>query len=119
MHQNLGDDLFLQVLLERYPDTGFYLYADQAACKGFSRYENLWAARPRSLRIRGKLGGAFGRGWHASDRLASLSAATVLLGGSLFMDPICPGIRNDLFRKDLPYFVLGVNYGPEKTEEYS
>ena len=34
------------------------------------------------------------------------------------MEPEIQGLRNDYYRQDLPFFVLGVNYGPADSEAY-
>jgi len=143
---NLGDDLFLQILLERYKDTSFFLYGDKKWARGFSDYKNLKIGRPffgltfakmgrKACKVRKKLcgepgnrqGGASGKDdktarlndvWYVKNRMASRSRATILLGGSLFMEPEIQGLRNDYYRQDLPFFVLGVNYGPAASEAY-
>ena len=113
MKQNLGDDLFLRVLLQRYPEAHFFMYASPGDCRGFLPCRNLIVRKPPITRIRAKLGRKRG-----ADLEASRSKATLLLGGSMFVEPFQPKLRNDLWKEGLPFFVLGVSYGPAATEEY-
>jgi len=45
---NLGDDLFLKILLERYPDTEFVISAPEVYKIVFNRYENLKVIQDKS-----------------------------------------------------------------------
>lgn len=38
---NLGDDLFLKILIERYPHITFYIYANKNYKELFKEYKNL------------------------------------------------------------------------------
>lgn len=115
---NLGDDLFIKVLCDRYPKTIFVLFAPKQYKYRFQRISNLRISPNDSLFIRGlnyicrKL-----KIHHLMMRfLARSYDATVLIGGSLF-------IQDDHWQKNLeykkslaikgkPFFLLGTNFGP-------
>lgn len=115
---NLGDDLFIKILCERYPKTTFVLSAPKQYSKSFKDISNLRIFPNDSFFI---------RGFNYMCRKLKLYRlmmqflirnydATVLIGGSLF-------IQDDHWQKNLaymktltvkgkPFFLLGANFGP-------
>ncbi|MGL6023278.1 MAG: hypothetical protein ACRC0F_01555 [Cetobacterium sp.] len=124
-HLNLGDDLFIKMLCERYEDTQFYLYATP-------KYEELKGIDSNNLNILinnnffKKVLFRLGRKVGISNILEDLKSrkldGVVNIGGSIF-------IENDFSEEDFKvrernlkfgknYFVLGSNFGPYKNEEF-
>jgi len=117
-HFNLGDDLFIKILCDKYPKTTFVLSAPKQYKDCFKNINNLQIIPNDSLIMRGlnyiikKLGINF----RLIQLIPSKYDATVLIGGSLF-------IQNDHWKKDFdhklalgvkrkPSFLLGANFGP-------
>lgn len=124
-HMNLGDDLFIKMLCERYKETKFYLFATERYTKvdGF-RLDNLTIEYNNSLykKILTRIGRAFNIPNILEDRCAKSVDGVVNIGGSIF-------IENDFSQEDLNvrvrnlengknYFILGSNFGPYKTESF-
>lgn len=122
---NLGDDLFIKMLCERYKDTEFYLFATP-------EYENLKGIESNNLKIlyndtfAKKILFRLGRKFGISNILEDLKVkeldGVVNIGGSIF-------IENDFSKEDFKvrernlelgknYFVLGANFGPYKNETF-
>jgi len=122
---NLGDDLFIKMLCERYKDTEFYLFATP-------EYENLKGIETNNLKILYnntfakkilfRLGRKFGVYNILEDLKAKELDGAVNIGGSIF-------IENDFSKEDFKirernlefgknYFVLGANFGPYKSEAF-
>lgn len=115
---NLGDDLFIKILCERYPETIFILPAPKQYKNNFKSMSNLRVFANDSFFIRGfnylsrKL-----KSDHLVMRfLARNCDAVVLIGGSLFIQDI--HWQKNLKRtkslavKGKPFFLLGTNFGP-------
>lgn len=114
---NVGDDLFIKILCDRYPKTTFILSAPKIYKNNFRHIRNLRIIPNDSLFRRGfnvicrKL-----KLHHFIQLLMTKHDATVLIGGSLF-------IQNDHWQKKLehmksikikgkPLYLLGANFGP-------
>lgn len=116
---NLGDDLFIKILCERYPDTTFLLVAPRAYKKVFHNIPNLKIYSRESI-IRRALNITIqktARKYHFTERLlAKTCDATVYIGGSLFMQQ--QNWRKQLQQtkalqtNDQPFYLLGANFGP-------
>jgi colanic acid/amylovoran biosynthesis protein len=109
-NNNLGDDLFLDILVNRYNDVSFdFMVCDKSACKAFR--DN------RRINFKSR-----------KDVLYNIMNynAYILIGGSMFQEPenwithwrkfhLTVSLFK-LFGKST--FVLGCNFGPFKTEKY-
>lgn len=121
---NLGDDLFIKILCERYPETKFLLYAPKEYRILFNKIKNLSVIPSDSLIIRGinfflrsfKIKGSIRR------MVAQKCDAGVYIGGSLFMqgEDWLQGLENvrEMRHSNKPFFLLGANFGPFKDEEF-
>ena len=117
-HFNVGDDLFIKILCERYPNTRFILHAPREYKKTFKEINNMHLYPNDSIFIRG-FNYVF-RKLHMYNFSQHLIAKTcdlvVHIGGSLFIQNI--NWRDDLRNtkalkiKDKPFFLLGPNFGP-------
>lgn len=123
--QNLGDDLFIKILCERYPNTQFVLYAPEVYKEIFKSTNNLeiCSSDNKLNRIVNFIARKFGINNYVDKRLVEASDGGVYIGGSLF-------IQGDDWReytenyikpmnvKDKPFYLLGVNFGPFNSKEY-
>lgn len=112
LKKNLGDDLFVKTLLDRYPKHNFYIRSKREYTRVF----------PKNLkRIKRYILKAFSKLFHDKEifekKIQIKTDLTVLIGGSMFMqqnkDILFPirTIKND-------YYILGANFGPYVSEKY-
>lgn len=133
---NLGDDLFAKVLLERYPHIDFYFLHDREEYEFLNNYNNAYIIKMPTL---GRINFAVSN--YFSPKLAFFKyiinfkklitkiepsfSAFLVLGGSLFMEG-----KNEYLKKSFyniiydhfskkPKFIIGSNFGPHKTKDYS
>jgi colanic acid/amylovoran biosynthesis protein len=119
---NLGDDLFIRILFERYPYTQFYLYAPHEYKHNFNMYKNVTVYSSSNFFVRLLNYGMRKIRTDISLRtiLAKKCDAIVHIGGSIFIqkdnwDGI-PKYRQNLEKK--PYYVLGANFGPFRDQQF-
>lgn len=120
---NLGDDLFIIVLLERFPNTHFYIFANSNYSKVFSNYKNLHIINNNSIlfKVMNKFSNLFNRRFYFL-LLQKFMDGTLLIGGSLFIQ------KNKIYKsmikklncevRNSKYFICGANFGPYYTEDY-
>lgn len=121
---NLGDDLFIKILCERYPETEFVIYAPSDYKLAFKDLKNLSVFPSDRFIFRG-LNYPF-RKTKFNGFLRKLAAnqcdGEVQIGGSLFIqdDNWRNTIQNKEFlrMKDKPYFLLGANFGPYSDQDF-
>lgn len=122
--QNLGDDLFVTLLCQRYPDILFYGACSRRSARVFERLPNFRRV-PRFARIDGilrrarlapVLGPAFERMYK------SRCDAIVNIGGSIFMEregwKHRMHVQRARFVSVKPTFVIGANFGPFSDHQY-
>lgn len=123
-NQNLGDDLFLTLLCNRYPKVDFYIIAGSSAMHSFNNLSNLHRIRiPFSVKVahhlqhKRSLHGDLSILQKEQVKVASRYDLYCELGGSLFIQPK-EGIdsqysmRQCILSKELPYVIIGSNFGP-------
>ncbi|MNC17659.1 colanic acid biosynthesis protein [compost metagenome] len=122
---NLGDDLFIKVLCERYPDTQFMLIAPRLYKVVFKDLGNLKVYASDSVLFRGinyffrklKLHPNF-----MQKFLVDQGDGTVHIGGSIFMqgEQWAEYVANNesLRNKSKPYYLMGANFGPFTDKAY-
>lgn len=137
---NLGDDLFLKIILERYPDTLFYLVAPEGYVDCFDRYNNLNVIKhkPNSLysEIKKRLFKKFSSKRYqlfmqkkfiqSYGNYFNECHAFVSIGGSIFIQPNDSPYYYDieyykvvnLFFKNKSIFYIGCNFGPFDDVRY-
>ena len=121
---NLGDDLFIKMLCERYSQTNFYILCRSKYAKGIKKINNLTVIH-RILKVDGlleKMGINLSIN-RAIERFVSHRCdGSVTIGGSLFME-------NGSWKKqahqfslrvvgDKPSFLIGSNFGPYQEDEF-
>ena len=115
---NLGDDLFVKILLERYPRHQFLIYGDKKKHKFLKDCSNVTISHAFIWRIYNFLTSRLNlRVVNSQCILASLCKATVEIGGSMYREPYIPYLKNDLFRIK-PFFVIGVNFETSTSDAY-
>lgn len=115
---NVGDDLFLKLLFERYPDKLFLLCGDRRYKKIFAKYKNVSVISREPFLFYNKICRLIKvNRLSAENIVASLCKNAIEIGGSLFMEPSVPILCNGTLRK-IPYVVLGANFGPYTERNY-
>lgn len=121
---NLGDDLFIKILCERYPHIKFVIYAPEKYRYTFKDIDNLEIIPSDIFLVKildslyRKLNGySFVRKFMAKD-----CDAAIYIGGSLFIerDKWRRGLKDvkSMILKKKPFFLLGANFGPFKDKEF-
>ncbi|TFJ93043.1 polysaccharide pyruvyl transferase family protein [Lentibacillus salicampi] len=119
---NLGDDLFIKILCERYPDTQFALYAPREYKYSFRTYENISIYSSDNFFVRLLNYGIrkVGIEHSTSSIIAKNCDAVVRIGGSVFMQKSnwagMPKYKQNI--KEKPFYVLGANFGPFSDDQY-
>lgn len=122
---NLGDDLFIKLLCERYKNIEFYLYTTE-------EYKDLIGIESKNLKIIyndtfqkkliNNIGRKFGIANVLEDRLCKKMNGVVNIGGSIFIENDFSSedfkIRERNLKNGKNYYVIGANFGPYKTEKY-
>ncbi|MEC5272000.1 polysaccharide pyruvyl transferase family protein [Caldifermentibacillus hisashii] len=123
---NLGDDLFIKILIERYPNTKFLLYAPKKYRNVFRYNSNIRIIPSDLMLVRGlnyiarKL---FKVDFFFRRFVSKRCDAAVHIGGSLFIQNNINWekswkMRKSMYINDKPFFLLGCNFGPFTDEEF-
>jgi colanic acid/amylovoran biosynthesis protein len=121
---NLGDDLFVKLLCNRYPKVKFYISCSREDKTAFLNISNLKVIlglpisqkAPNLFRINSKIRSVLCR-----FRML-FCGAVVNIGGSIFIQQsnkkeVSKEYKNKIIHKK-PYFIIGSNFGPYKDEHY-
>lgn len=120
-HINLGDDLFIETIVKRYPNEQFYFWTDSKNKTVFQNLNNLKIIDQNSWkvnwlkRIRPSLVARY------KDGIQKKCDVQVYIGGSIFMEnPTWRDVVSwwEYQSTKYSFFVLGANFGPYHTEEY-
>lgn len=139
---NLGDDLFVDIICRRYPNTKFVVCAEKAYKRCFSEIPNLkyishdtlftkfffrilktpiWCINKILSKCGAKRKFAY---WGCEQLVQRLSRENVLISGSIFMETqdgdfeVGPyQVRERKYYRKKPY-IIGCNFGPYHNEEY-
>ena len=121
---NLGDDLFFDMIIRRYPDTLFYVLTFPDYEGFFAKYNNVryyCETRPMIGRIN-RLGRKFGNEMLFETILLKICDAAVHIGGSVYQQT--GNWQNDLkirrkrSRISKHFFGISNNFGPYTSLEY-
>lgn len=113
---NLGDDLFLYILLERYPETNFYVFLNKKKYRSFYKFKNL-----KMIDSSNKINNKIFNYYKKRDKkniLARYCDYSVMLGGSIFMEKSCSLKELKRVYGRHQYYILGANIGPYFHQEY-
>lgn len=135
--RNLGDDLFIKILLDRYPNFHFKIIAPFSYEKLFRNYKNLSIISPKFsivsrvifkllFYLNKKLADTYLYNIKKKQYRKNLKEvdALIYVGGSLFIQRGSKLNSRDYLFKFLaeeikvPRLILGTNFGPFTTEEY-
>ena len=111
--KNLGDDLFLKMITDRYPNTEFVIRAPQDYSY-IKNVRNMYKYTYKYNLISPVTKILFGRQLTFNQLLKRFSGNTILLGGSIFIEKpysVEP-------EKVKSYYILGANFGPYYTEKF-
>lgn len=123
---NLGDDLFLDILSKKYPDSKFTVnYLGEDYDQFISRYKNV---ERRKYTILNKLGQRLKLSDSITnyDKVAEEHDALLFIGGSIFREEkYHESLYKDRMKmvrefkkRDKPVYILGANFGPFETKEF-
>jgi len=138
---NLGDDLFLKILLERYPNTNFILPAPGEYTEIFKDFKNLSVITQDTSTRKNfvkKCFNYFERNLLTVNHKRKIQRkyenffnlnckecnAFISIGGSIFMQPKKLAVYSDVVYYQVVNnyfnnaFVIGCNFGPYKNEDY-
>lgn len=118
---NLGDDLFIRTIVNRYPAATFFLWSNKENKKIFEDCKNLVVIDRDSKfnqflnKVRASLSVRY------QERLKKKCDAVVYIGGSIFME--YPSWKNiiewwNYQSSHYPFYVVGANFGPYQSKEY-
>lgn len=118
---NLGDDLFLKILFDRYPNVEWIVPNSKKTYKKIFRYKNV-KIKPITL---------ISRAINKFNKITKYKFmikydAVVFIGGSIFIEgdfwndqyKFRKSIIEKFNRCDKPIFIIGSNFGPYKSEEF-
>lgn len=117
MKFNLGDDLFVKKLIERYPSTKFYIVADLKYKRVFKKNKNLRIISDTVYKFK-VLNKIKGRLIYYIKKECNI---VVFIGGSIFMEytewkNIMSWYKE--MSKNKHCYIIGANFGPYYTDEY-
>ncbi|MFD2616163.1 polysaccharide pyruvyl transferase family protein [Terrilactibacillus laevilacticus] len=123
LNQNLGDDLFVKILCEKYQKTKFYIYGDKKNKHTFDELKNLkYISSNFLLKFIDKISFKFLYKSIIRTLIGYLVDANVYIGGSLFMQDENWKKKIEIDRKMImsnkPNFLIGCNFGPYETQSF-
>lgn len=121
---NLGDDLFIRIVCNRYPDWNFVILVEDEFNKGLVDIPNLIIIR-KNILIKGldKIAEYIIGRPIVSCMIAKQTVCTVLLGGSVYMQTnpkwkMSYKMRERIQRVSNAFYLLGGNFGPYLSIEF-
>lgn len=122
--KNLGDDLFIKILCERYPKDTFYIVCNTNKKTPLKNIPNLviFPGFTYLSSILKRILPKFNLTNNFKVFISKKCDAIVHIGGSIFIEPInldrsIHEYRNRLI-KNKPFFILGSNFGPYEDKKY-
>lgn len=112
--QNLGDDLFIYMLLKKYPNIQFYINIEKKEyANAFEEFENLTIYQEKARKLEKE---------NANDY-----DMYIYIGGSIFMEGVGKNytvtagfleFMEECKKNEIPFYYISSNFGPYYTEEY-
>lgn len=121
---NLGDDLFIKILCDRYPKDKFYIVCNKNTAVALKKISNLFVIPGVpfidgilfKLKVNLSINNIIQRG------LSFYCDAIVNIGGSIFNESECWRYNAKQFKKRIiknkPYYIIGSNFGAYKDINY-
>lgn len=108
--ENLGDDIFIKILTDRYKNHKFY-----GISNGFKKYKNCYSnlkimSNSYIFRIIRK--------FKLEKYLARFFDISLTIGGSMFMEESQYDKKREFNLKKNNNYIMGCNFGPYNTQEY-
>ena len=108
--ENLGDDIFIKILTERYKNHKFY-----GISNGFKKYKNCY----RNLKVwSNSYIFRVIRKFKLEKYLAKRCDISLTIGGSMFMEENQNDKNREFNLKKYNNYIIGCNFGPYNTKEY-
>lgn len=121
---NLGDDLFIRILCDRYPESKFFIICNRKVSNGLKKIHNL-KILPQIRIIDGilsRIGIKFSVNQYYKKLISYFCDVIVVIGGSIFQQPKDIKIEIREFKnrmiKDKPFYIIGANFGPYTDKNY-
>ena len=109
---NLGDDLFLKILLERYPNIQFYINIAKEFSNIVKNYKNVTIVEKQPERFENRIPEEY-------DGYIYIGGSIFIEGGTVYnIDSYAEEFMEKCKEKNIPFFYISSNFGPHKTEEY-
>ena len=112
--QNIGDDLFIYMLLKRYPDIQFYINIEKSEhSKVFENFKNITVNEETARKL--------------TKENAKDYDGYIYIGGSIFMEGIGKNyivtpelleFMQECKKEHIPFHYVSSNFGPYDTQEY-
>lgn len=122
---NFGDDLFIKILCDRYPNCVFKLYTYSKYREVFKKNKNLHIYSNSNVifKIINRIGNKFEKPNLSENIIAKNCDLCIYIGGSLFIQGKDNWIDNYKYLKsrkikNVPFYLVGANFGPYKDLEY-
>lgn len=120
LNKNLGDDLFLKILSERY-NNNFILYCDPK--KKYNNFlKNMKYNKSQLLYYTNKMIEKITNRNIHRDFIIKNSPLIITIGGSMFIEKSnnkkILEKKYDIYKHNKPSYIIGVNFGPYNTEQY-
>lgn len=117
---NLGDDLFIKILCDKYKTINFKIVATEKVAIGFEKISNLEVINAKKLLDKPLLKTI---NTHIVENvIAREMDATIHIGGSIFIQSKNWKIKQWLYRilifNSKNFFILGANFGPYNDKSY-
>lgn len=119
--QNLGDDLFVQTIAKRYPNTKFYMWSEKSNKRTFNTLKNVKIIAKDSYIFNLLNSIHSSLVFKVKTKLEISCDVVVFIAGSIFIEyDEWQQILTwwDYESKNRNFYVIGVNFGPYKTEAY-
>ncbi|UPO87336.1 polysaccharide pyruvyl transferase family protein [Niallia sp. Man26] len=123
LNNNLGDDLFVKILCERYPQTQFYIYDSKKKLSVFSEIKNLnYVYKNFLFKVIDKFSNLYFNRSLIKSIIGLFMDAHIYIGGSLFMEKENwekkIKIDNGKLINNKRNFLLGCNFGPFENIDF-
>lgn len=116
-NMNLGDDLFIHMLADRYYDTELLICCNPQKTVGFYNKKNIHViSYIKWLLLKAKKRLLMNQKPIVDQSYIRKADAIIKIGGSIFIE--YDGWSKNWIDTTKPLFIIGANYGPAKTKEY-
>lgn len=120
---NVGDDLFLKILIERFPDVSFTTHVDEKYLSIYENFQNLTIIPKNiSYKITNYCLSARNSPYFTRKVIAGFDGY-IEIGGSIFQqisdEEQVSFKRKNMLESGIPYYIIGSNFGPVLNEKFT